>query len=499
MHNCNLRRNLWFLGACAVLAGAAVPPAHAQSAVARRIERRLTTPPLNRAHWGILVIDDRGRTVYEHNADRLFVPASTAKLVVAAAASALLPADFRVVTNVYASGPIVEGVLQGDLVIYGRGDPTFSTRCYGADTLAAGACDSSWARIDTLATRLADRGFRRVAGAIVGDGSHFDSELTHPGWESYDLNWWYAAPVSGLGFNDNSLDITYAPGPSVGAPVEVRFWPDLGLFVFENRTRTLAAGERRTIDFFRAPGTNRIWAEGGVPSGARPRTEYFAIPDPPLFFAAALREALARRGVSVEGPTRSTVDSTLYASLRETAPIAEAASRPLTDLLYPVLNSSQNWFAEMILKVLGRQFSGVGTWEAGLAAERRFLIDSVGVDSTAFALRDGSGLATTNLLTPRALVALLAYMRGHPQGTAFVRGLPRSGQPGSLRDRFVGTPLDGRVVAKTGSISRVNALAGYVERPDGRTLTFAILANNHTVSYSAMLQHIDSLVLEIAK
>ncbi len=499
MNNCNLRRNLWFLGACAALVGAAVPPIHAQSGLARRIERRLATPPLDRAHWGLLVVDDRGRTVYEHNADRFFVPASTAKLVVAAAASTLLPADFRAVTSLYASGPIVDGVLHGDLVIYGRGDPSFSTRCYGADTLAVGACDSSWARIDTLANQLADRGIRRVAGAIVGDGSHFDPELVHAGWESYDLNWWYAAPVSGLGFNDNSLDVTYAPGPAVGAPVAVQFWPDLGVFLFENRTRTLNSGERRTIDFFREPGTTRIWAEGGVPLGARPRTEYFAIPNPALFFAAALREALARRGVSVEGPTRSTLDSTLYASLRATTPVAEVASRPLGDLIYPVLNSSQNWFAEMLLKILGRQVSGTGSWTAGLAAERRFLIDSVGLDSTAVALSDGSGLATTNLLTPRALVALLAYMHTHPQGAGFVRGLPRSGQPGSLRDRYVGTPLEGRVVAKTGSIARVNSLAGYVERPDGGTLTFAILANNHTVSYSGILQHIDSLVLELAR
>lgn len=499
MNNCNLRRNLWFLGACAAVLGVAAPPLDAQPGLAGRIERRLARPPLDRAHWGILVIDDRGRTLYERNADRLFVPASTVKLGVAAAASMLLPTDFRAVTSVYASGPIADGSLQGDLVIFGRGDPTFSTRCYGADTLAAGVCDSSRTRIDTLADQLAASGIRRVEGAIVGDGSHFDPELIHPGWESYDLNWWYAAPVSGLGFNDNSLDVTYAPGPAVGAPVDVRLWPDVGLFLFENRTRTLRAGERRTIDFFREPGTTRIWAEGGVPVGARARTEHFAVPDPNLFFAAALRAALAQHGVSVEGPTRSTVDPARYASVRGTAPVAEVVSRARDELVYPVLNSSQNWFAEMLLKNVGRHVLDTGSWAAGLAAERRVLIDSIGVDSTAMALSDGSGLATTNLLTPRALVQILAHMRTHPNGAGFRRALPRSGQPGSLRDRFVGTPLEGRVAAKTGSIARVNALAGYVERPDGRTLTFAILANNHTVPYSAMLQEIDALVLEFAR
>lgn len=495
-------RSLRVLSLVALLPlGEALAPAAAaaQGNLARRVDRLLDAPPFARAHWGVLVVDETGRERYARNAERLFVPASTLKLVVTAAASALLAPDFHPGVSVYGTGPVEDDVLGGDLVVFGRGDPMYSARCYGSDTLAAGACDSVWTRMDALADSIAAHGIRHVTGSIVGDGSYFDAELVHPAWESYDLNWWYAAPVSGLGFNDNSVDVTWGPGPRVGAPAEIQFAPDLGLFTFENRTRTAPAGRRRTIDFFRHPGTMRIWAEGAVPLGHRTRTEYFALPDPNHYFAAALRAALAARGVSIAGPTLSTTDSTRYRAYREIPALVTLCSRSLADYVFPILNSSQNWFAETLLKTLGARLGGAGSWNAGLAVERRFLIDSVGIDSTQFALVDGSGLAAGNLVTPRALVRLLRYMQAHPNNAGFLRGLPRAGQRGSLRDRFADTPLAGRVIAKTGSINRVNSLAGYLERPDGRVWTLAVMVNGRTGSYDEALARIDAVVREIGR
>ena len=482
-----------------VISGVPCSVTQAQMPRAQTIDRLLEEAPFNRAQWGILIMDEDGHEIYSRNADQLFIPASTTKLVVSAAASALLPPSFTAATSVYATGHVRSGVLDGDLVVYGRGDPTFSARCYGLDTLAVGACDSLWSKIDALAADIVAKGVRHVTGAIVGDGSYFDAQLVHPAWEFYDLNWWYAAPVGALGFNDNSLDVTYAPGANVDVPVRVSFNPDLGFVLFENRTRTLPEGERRTIDFFREPGTVKIWAEGGVPANASERTEYFAVPDPNHYFAVALRSTLARHGVSIAGPTRSTTDSTMYKAYRTAQPIAEVHSRSLPDLIFPILNSSQNWFAEMLVKTLGKQIRGEGSWSAGLEAERRFLTDSVGVDTTAFYLSDASGLSSGNLLTPRVFVQLLSYMHEHPNNGGFMRGLARSGQKGSLERRFLGTPLEGRVVAKTGSISHVNTLAGYIEQPGGTRLTFAVMANNHVAPYSAILAKIDSIVVAVGR
>lgn len=475
------------------------PPSHAQQGVTVRVNRLLDTPPFDRATWGIILMDTTGRVVFEHNADRLFVPASNTKLVVSAAASALFPEEFDITTSLYATGPLQEGTLRGDLIIYGRGDPTFSDRCYGPDTLALGACEWTWSRMYALADSLVARGVREIEGAIVADGSYFDAEFVHPAWEHYDLNWWYASPVSALGFNDNSIAVRWGPGPTVGAPARVSLEPDLGNFLFENRTRTAPSGTRTTIDFFRKPGTLEIWAEGMVAEDHGGRTEYFALPDPNLFFAQAFRAALAERQVGVGGPTLSTTDSLRYRDARQAPALVSFSSRPRDDLIFPILNASQNWFAEMLLKVLGREIGGEGSWEAGLDVEGRFLVDSVGIDSTAFSLTDGSGLSAGNLVSPRALAQLLLYMWKHPSNGGFLRALPRAGGVGSLRDRYTGTALEGRVVAKTGAIRHVNGLSGYIEHPRRGPLIFSVVLNDHATSGNAAIRQIDAVVVELGR
>lgn len=487
------------LAVVAVLMVSPVPVLHAQRDLAPRTDRLLDQPPFDRATWGVIVMDTAGRVLYERNADRLFIPASNTKLVVTAVASVLLPEDLRVATSLYATGPLVDGVLQGNLIIYGRGDPTFSERCYGVDTLALGACETMWSRMEALADRFISLGVRRITGSVVADGSYFDSEFVHPRWNTYDLNWWYAAPVSALAFNDNTVNVRWGPGSRAGAPARISFEPALGNFLFENRTITVDSGEATTIDFFRAPGADRIWAEGTVAANRSPHTEYFALPDPNLYFAQAFRAVLMKRDVSVGGPTLSTTDSMQHLLVRDTPALVTFESRSLADMLFPILNKSQNLFAEMLLKQLGKRFGDAGSWEAGLAVERRVLIDSMGIDSAAFSLSDASGLSSGNLITPRAFAQLLRYMWQHPRRRGFVAGLPRAGQRGSLRTRFAGNPLQGSVLAKTGSIDRVNTLSGYIERERGGPLIFSVMLNDHAARSSAARRQIDSVVVEVAR
>jgi D-alanyl-D-alanine carboxypeptidase/D-alanyl-D-alanine-endopeptidase (penicillin-binding protein 4) len=476
-------------------------PAVAQKDMAHRIDARIDAAPFNRQLWGVALVDETGRLLYGRNQDRLFIPASNTKLVVSAVASVLLPANWRVKTSVY-GGPLVNGVLQGDLVLYGRGDPTMDRRCYATDTTLVGVCDTDpFVRLRQLVDSIRAKGVRAVTGDIVGDGSYFETTLVHPNWELFDLNWWYAAPVSGLAFNDNSVDFTWSPGPATGTPANITMTPNLGDIAFENRTVTVAPGGDSDIGdrFFRNPGTLQIWAEGTVALDNPPRTESFALPDPSLYAARAFRQVLEGAGIAVLGSTRSTVDSTAYAALRRSTPIAEAASRPLRDWIFPILNTSQNWFAEMLLKQLGKQFGKAGSWPEGLEVERRFLIDSVKIDSTQFSLSDGSGLSSSNLISPLAFTQLLRYMRRHPRFATFAAGLPQSGLVGSLRNRFQGTPLAGRVRAKTGSIARVITLTGYIEWDRGRTLTFSVQANHHAQPSRLLLDAIDSVVVEMGR
>ncbi|PYO76252.1 MAG: D-alanyl-D-alanine carboxypeptidase/D-alanyl-D-alanine-endopeptidase [Gemmatimonadetes bacterium] len=269
----------------------------------QRLAQLVDAPPFDRATWGIYVVDDRGRVLYQRNADRFSVPASNTKLVVTAAAAVLLPPDYRVKTSLYVNGRVEDGVLDGDLIIYGRGDPTWSARCYSVDTLAPGACDSTFTAIDAMADSVRAHGIRRITGKLIGDGSYFEPTLIHYGWNAWDLTWWYAAPVSGLGFHDNSVDFQIAPGPAVDAPPAISWVPDLGLITFENRARTVPAESTSTIgdNFFRSGGGWSIRAEGTVPLGKKPWTENVALPDPNAYAARALAASLARRGVAVEG------------------------------------------------------------------------------------------------------------------------------------------------------------------------------------------------------
>ncbi|MGH7583906.1 MAG: D-alanyl-D-alanine carboxypeptidase/D-alanyl-D-alanine endopeptidase [Gemmatimonadales bacterium] len=477
---------------------ALLPYAAPAQSLAARLDRRLDAPGLEHLLWGVAVTDMDGHLLYGRNADRLFMPASNTKLVVSIVANALLGPDFTVRTSVYATGPVAGGVVAGDLVLYGRGDPTFSNRCYAADTTMPGVCEHDpAAKLHDLARQLRAAGVRVVAGSVVGDGSYFEPLMIHPAWENYDLGWWYAAPVSGLGFNDNAIDFREIAADSVGAAPTLVASPEFdGLFV-DNRAETGPRGSRRTLDIFQTPAG--YLATGDLPLGTAPRTESAAVTDPDRFAALAFRRELAAAGITVRGDTRSTVDSFDYRAARETPPLAEVASRPFRDWLYPILSSSQNWFAEMTLKQLGRRFGLAGSWEAGRRVERRFLIDSVGIDSTEFSLQDGSGLASNNYISPLAFTKLLRWARTHRDFAAIEAGLPASGKPGTLRGRFGGTIAAGEVHAKTGSISGVNTLSGYLEQPGGRVVVFSVMANHHTLPSARILSAIDSVVVEIAR
>ena len=456
-------------------------PASVGSDLAARISAAVDRPPLDRVHWGIIVQDAQsGDVLYERNADRLFVPASNLKLVVATAAAALLPADFRVRTSLYATGPVRNGVLRGDLVVYGRGDPGISGRYHDDEMLAV------W---EDLADSLAARGIREIRGGIVADESWFDSTHVHGDWESYDLLWWYAAPVSALGFNDNSIDFRISPAAQ-GQPARIEWQPVTSYFTLVNRSRTVAAGAERTLDFTRGGG-DTIIAYGEVPTDARAWTEYFAVEDPARYAGTVFREVLEARGIRV-GRDDVRVVRSQDQSVARANPVELAGydSAPLADMIFPILNASQNWFAEQLLKTLGRAVGTGGTWAAGLEVEQRFLIEQVGLEEDAFSLRDASGLSAGNLITPRALARVLAYARPLD---AVRNAMPVSGaERGSLRSRL--TDLPGRVRAKTGGIRNVDALAGYVTTDGGRELVFVVIGNGTAFPGATIRAAIDDVV-----
>ena len=478
------------------LVGVLAGPLPGQS-LGKRLDGLLDAPPFDRHHWGVVVLDTTGKVLYQRNGERLFVPASNTKLIVSAVAAALLPLDSTIATSVYAAGPVEGDRVRGDLVLYGRGDPTMSRRCFNADTMVVGACEADpLRRLRELAQALRTRGIRVVEGNLVGDGSFFEPAITQGSWENDDLVWWYAAPVTGLTFNDNSVDLRWNGGTEPGAPGQLSVAPDLGIVTLENRTATTTTSTGLEVE---RTGPFGFAIGGQITRTQNPRTSYLAVSDPNLYAASAFRRVLADAGIAVLGATQSTTDSSRYATSRSTAPLAETASRPFREWLVPILGPSQNLFAELLLKQVARRVTGQGSWRAGLELERRVLIDSVRVDSTQFSFRDGSGLSKGNVASPMTFARLLLWMRSRPAFPAFEAALPVAGKSGTIRTRMVGTIVEGRVRAKTGSVFRANALSGYVVLPKGQVRVFSIQTNNHDLASALMLARIDSLVVEIGR
>lgn len=463
----------------------------AQATLAAELDRLLDSRPFNRAMWGAEIVELRsGRTVYARNAHRHFIPASNMKLLVSAVALDRLGPDYTYRTSVYADGELREGVLAGDLVLYGRGDPNISGRYAPSPTAIFAA----------LADSLKARGLQQVAGRVVADESYFDADYTRPDWEAYDLLWWYAASVSALSFNDNSIDFTIRPGP-VGASPVITAEPASGYYELRNTARTVERPDSTsvTLDFTRLPGSNRIVAYGELAADAKEQTESFAVVSPAAFAGTVFRETLEAAGVAVADDSVVVVSDPAASAVDSLALLAEHVSPPLEKVIFSINQRSQNLHAEQLLKTLGKVVRGEGSFAAGIAVERAFL-DAIGVEPDAVYIRDASGLSDGNLVTPNALVTLLRHMLHHPQGKVFFASLPVAGQAeGSLRARFSNSPVSGTVHGKTGSIRHVNTLSGYLVPAPGDTLAFSILANNHGLEGSQVVAAIDSAVTLVVR
>lgn len=471
--------------------------------VAHRIDELLATPAARRTYWGVLVRDlDTGATVYERNADKLFVPASNVKLFSTALALQRLGPDYTYKTIVTTDGAVDEqGTLQGDLRLVGGGDPNLSARVmpyrnkeeFESDFLAP---------FRLLARSIRDAGIRKVAGDLIGDDSRYVWQPYPVGWSHHDTLQGYGSAVSALVFNDNIVRVHVAPG-AVGRPARLRLSPSLPLFKFVNRTTTTSGNYVvRRLGARRGEVAGEVVLAGQIPSHSRGRSFRFAGDDPALYSALALRQALSDIGVKVEGETRSQhLLPDRLPSLRSLPRrnlgggyrrLAERTSVALREAVRVVNKVSQNLHAEMLLREVAYQEFGIGSQEAAVASLRRFLAEA-GLTTGEFHLRDGSGLSRHDLLAPAATVRLLEFMWKSTDREAYVDSLPIAGYDGTLDWRLRRTAARGRIRAKTGSMSHVLALSGYAEDYSGRTYAFSIYANNFGMSSSSTRHLADSV------
>ncbi len=418
-----------------------------------------------KAQWGVKVVSmNRAETLYDHDSERLLMPASNNKLLTGAIALVRLGPDFRYQTRIMAEGAITDGILRGSLVIVGSGDPCMAPRFYSGDPFGT---FREWAAI------LKDKGIRVIEGDIVGDGSAFDYRGLGEGWQWDDLPYGYATPVSALQFNENQITLEITPGAKAGDPVSIRTQPLQDFMTVECRVQTGVAGSQTQIQIDGKNTGESIIVRGTVPARGNRVNQTVAVRNPTRYFLEALKQTLQQEGINVSRGSvrdesgRNPVDLTLLWAHQ---------SPPLSEILKPLFKASQNLYAESLVRTLGREFKQEGSFEKGREVVEESLLDmSIGKEEYYYA--DGSGLSRLNLAGAGLLAKVLEYIYRREYASCFYDALPIAGVDGTLSERMKGGSAANNVRAKTGSFSSARALSGYVRTADGEMLAFSILVN----------------------
>ena len=445
-----------------------------------RLRDHLNQPRFASAIWGVKIASlDSGKTLFEENAGKLLKPASNAKLYTAALALDRLGPDYRIRTSLYAvARPDKAGILRGDLIVYGRGDPSMAERFNNGSYAAI---------LQPLVDALAGAGVKRIKGDLVGDESFFRGPPFGTQWTWDDLQQYYGAEASALTLQDNVVDLVFKPGARIGAPCGIITLPATGYLSFSNRSITMEAGAQPAISLYRPIGENTVYVSGWMPLNGSNVFDAVSVHRPALWFVTLFKDALARRGIVVEGKLRSIdwLDRQIApADFKRMVELGSVPSRPLAEILAKMMKPSQNLYAHLLLLQVGahsqRPNAGMleTTEDLGLAELKRFLGEA-GIQEGDVRLEEGSGLSRGALVTPNATVELLRFMHRHRLAATFREALPEAGVDGTLRNRMKGTPAFRNVRAKTGTLRYVNTLSGYVTTAAGEPLVFSLMLNNY--------------------
>nr|WP_070961677.1 D-alanyl-D-alanine carboxypeptidase/D-alanyl-D-alanine-endopeptidase [Hyphomonas sp. Mor2] len=465
-------------------------------------------PALSDLRFGLSVTDLEGNVLEAHRADERFMPASNNKLFVTAAA---LAAE----TDLSALAPGTQLVLQStssgppNLALIGRGDPTlrFGPEC-------TERC------LETLAAVVAEAGITEV-GDLTGDARWFADERRPLGWSWDDLKFRHGTAISALAVNDNLVPLRITPAREAGASVGAA-WIDPGPAYFDlhNQVETSDPEGISALRLERRMGNRKARLYGQLVAGARSFTLDLAVDDPAHLAVWHFKQALEAEGVTVSGALKTQhrplqyVDEPISTdpddpeaprqcaqqidSVPETPVLTALDPAPLQDIVTEINRDSHNMYAEVLLRQLGRA-AGTGSTFCGVLQIETFL-DEVGVDRASYDIADGSGLSNYNRATPATMTALLRYAAAAPWGDAYKASLPVGGaQDGTLKYRFRGTALDGKVFAKTGTLNHVDALSGYMQARSGKTLVFSIIINDRPLSSPSAMPAIQATLLEIAE
>jgi D-alanyl-D-alanine carboxypeptidase/D-alanyl-D-alanine-endopeptidase (penicillin-binding protein 4) len=480
-----------FSGCAARTASVASGPS--SSAPSRtQLQRDLTAifgaPNVDHSFWGVSVRSLKtGDVIYSHNPARLQTPASTQKIITSAVAAERLGWDYRYSTKIYATGPVSGGDLDGDLVVVSNGDPSINPRQ-----------PDRWGAFDAWAKALYAKGLRRIGGQLIGDDNAFAEPGWGVGWAWDDLALGYGAAVGALQFNENQIELMIGPGQAAGDRAIISVSPPGSGTILSHAVTTVAEGQPSRISLERLPGSNLLTVSGQMAVGAAAITEYAAAPNPTVLYLNALREALARNGIFVGGSSLDIDDARVKPDYSKATVMLEDQSPTIGSMIDVCLKWSRNQYAETLLYSVAPPGSEA-TASASLASVRDTLT-KWGVSADLYVTRDGSGLSRNDYLAPDALIGVLTQMWRDPRHREpFQSTLPQSAVSGSLANRMKNTPAAERVWAKTGSMSNVRSLAGYVMTADNEPLVFAFMATGFRIPMSQIDAAMDEALARLVR
>lgn len=452
-----------------------------------KIHERFNDSLFQHAHWGVLIKSLKtGEVWYEQNADKMFMPASNEKILTSAASLIELGPDFTFETYLTYNGEVRDSFLYGDIIVFGNGDPTLYNRFNNNPKEVF----IKWAE------DLRSLGIKKITGNIIGDDNAFDDNHIGYGWSFDGLDAWYSAEVGALQLNENYVDLKIIPPLTINDSLQII--PNLMSKYYEIKNHTVIIDTGRTrLSVKRAFGSNSILLNGYIKAGDQPFEETPSLSNPTLFYVTVLKETLEEEGIEITGQAVDCddIENWNYRP-QDFNLIAIHKSPQLSEILSGLMKRSQNMYAETMVKVLGWTEFGLGSFQNGKKVVEKVLKNNFGIEPGTYAFRDGSGLTRYNYVSPNQIVKIMEGMTKHKYWEVWRDALPIAGIDGTLGNRMKGTPAQGNVRAKTGTISNVRGLSGYVTTADGEQLVFSFLVNGHLLS-SKKTEDVTDFVLEI--
>lgn len=424
----------------------------------------MSDPNLNGAVAGISIRSaDTGQIIFEHNGNKRLKPASNMKLFTTSAALSLLGSNHVFKTDVLTNGFQKWKVLYGNLYLKGKGDPTLLKSDF-----------------DKLAVELHRRGIRIISGDLIADDSWYDKVRNPIDMPWSDETHYYGAQISALTASPNSeydtgsIIVKLTAGKRLGDKATYTLVPETDYVTILNKTKTVTSQSKKTIAIYRKHGTNKIIIEGSMPLNGEPITEWIAVHEPTRYALDLFKQSLEHHGIKVIGKSKQGI-TPMDAEL-----IVTQNSPPLSHLVLPMMKLSNNTIAEILVKEMGKVGAGEGSWEKGLFMMKKEL-RLLGINTSKLVIRDGSGISHVNLIPANTISKLLYLVQEEKWFPVFEKSLPVAGiedklKGGTLRNRL--DALKGNVLAKTGTLTTVSSLSGYLQTQSGKTYIFSIVLNN---------------------